>query len=326
MNARLTELIIGLSLVLAAVPARSVAQNSTTQSRRSDKLADAVTTWSEQALDLPDDLPASFDVTVNLGGAMRIISLTRHSIRDPNFKLYVADATGQLQEVEAPPSRTYRGHVKGIAGSIVSGALKDGQLSAIIDLGDDSGQWAIEPQPDMVEPHLAGNHVVYHKDDVIPQLMPCGAQGMDSVLPAETQFESPGQRTQSGGGGPVLELELAIDTDFALYSFQGENIANTVFDVEMVLGTVDNTYRNQLEICLKVNTIIVRPFGDDYSSVSDDYSLATFLDELEAEWNADANLAAIDRDVVHMMSGQGTPAYNPVGIARLNAVCDTPVA
>ena len=168
-------------------------------------LADAVlqgfglTEGAFVTLDLPQAPVESISVPLELGGEDYVIRAERRSLRAPDFRMLVQDASGELREVAPPAPRTYRGSLEGHPGSRVGLSLTvGGGLEGSVQR-DSKPAWYVQPASrgvpgaDTRPPRLVGrSDVAGHRLEAVRSLYldaPCGsaaddrfAQGVFGVL------------------------------------------------------------------------------------------------------------------------------------------------
>ena len=106
-------------------------------------------------LEFPKTIPERVTLEIPIDGIMNRVDLFRYSLRAIDFELLVHDGL-QLNLMEAPTHRTYRGSIQELPGSTVRASLSDDGVVARIDLGEDRGVWWVQPihtlEPDGVIP------------------------------------------------------------------------------------------------------------------------------------------------------------------------------
>ena len=100
-------------------------------------IAGAAIAMVQEPASAPAGLPEAFTTIVQIDDRPYVIDLEKRSVRSPGFRAYVQRDDGSLCEFEPPPVSTYRGRVRGIAGSTVAASLIDGDLTATIRLPPD---------------------------------------------------------------------------------------------------------------------------------------------------------------------------------------------
>jgi hypothetical protein len=130
--------------------------------------------WTVQALgDLQPRDDGTVVTTVRLGQIDYVLALKPYSMRSIDFTVEKQLDNGQLVEVEPPAPATYRGIIAGVPGSVVAATVFDGQMTAIIDLGEDD-LWFVEPLSPYDASALQSEHVVYRGSDTRPTGKVCG--------------------------------------------------------------------------------------------------------------------------------------------------------
>lgn len=259
---------------------------------------------SLQRLDLPKGIPFRFQFKLALDGNLRRIVLRRFSMRSSNYKLLVSDAKG-IHEVPAGPSRTYRGEVEGVPGSVVAARLDHGQLQGAVLLQDGEvfGIQAAKP----LDPSLSeAQHVIYRDRDLRIPGIRCGVTGQ-GLAPISGGTASP---------SAFKIAELAIDADYDYYRRYGSSVSKTQAQVQAVLNVVDGIYKRDVGIGYKITKILIRTTRF-YSATS---NIGTRLSQFRSQWNT--NHQGIKRDMAHNFTGVGG-FHGVVGVAYVGVVCST---
>ncbi|MFQ6104741.1 MAG: zinc-dependent metalloprotease family protein [Candidatus Glassbacteria bacterium] len=287
-------------------------------------LEESLLNWTTQNLEnLSPDAEGVISTAVNLEGTEYELSLRPHSVRSESFTVQVQLENGELVEVQPPAPVTYRGVVSGIPGSVAAASLMNGQLTAIIDLGD--GEiWSVEPLSKYDEAAGAQEHVVYRSLDLVPTEYYCGTDLID--VPENIEFQQQDRQDTEAGIGIIDEgsdylqndkvAEVAFDADYEFYQANGSSVANTIADIENVLNGVDVIYQRDVEICYNITHIIVRSTSNDPYTGRDPSSL---LQQFRVHWNQEQD--SIERDLAHLMTGRDLYG-GVIGIAYMDGVCN----
>ena len=254
------------------------------------------------------------------------------SLRSTDFEVLVQGGDGALRSAVPPPLRTVRGTVLEWEGSRVVGTLRDGRLRASVQRNQ-KGTWCIEPIPTDISPERPDLHVVFQASDLTHEhIGTCGvnehdeldaldAAVYDPVHQASTTDHPDAPGDDQGGfprrGGPKA-AEISIDSDVEYYVYNNSSVDQTVDDIEELMVSVDNLYRQQAGISYIVNRIIVRTAEPD---PYDTDSPSGLRDQLRDEW--ETNLGHLERAIVHLMTGRelGGTQGGTLGIAFINEVC-----
>jgi hypothetical protein len=256
-----------------------------------------------QDLSLPITSAGAFDVTVVVDGAPRTLALLPHDVRAPGFRLLADDGTS-LRQIPTPACVTYRGHVRGLAGSDVAASLIEGQLTATIHLADGT-QWAVQPMSTVNSALPRAWHAVYRGSDVIAPAARCGVD-----------FHAHKAGHQHGGGAPAaLKIcEIAIDADLAYFTRFGSNMTAVNNQITSIINSNGVIYRRDVEIDYTITTIIVRTTA----LYTWNGTLNDLLTQFRNHWNA--NHGGITRDVAHLFTGEGM-FTGTIGLAFVGAIC-----
>jgi hypothetical protein len=254
--------------------------------------------------------------TLLLDDEVRTLHLEPHSIRALDFQVLVQGDDRELRPVDPPPSRTYRGWIEGVDGSVVSGSVIDGKVWALIRMPD-GVVWNVEPLAEILDEAAGaappGAHITYRGADVKPVENFCGVP--DDAQPVEVAGGDDG-----GIAGTGIEVaRLGVDTDVEFYIDNGSNVTTTVSDIENVLNSVESVYEEDTNLAYEVTTIIVRTGATG----SDPYTASTMgelLCEFRDTWNSTPE-SNIDCDVAHMFSARGAGGSS-IGVAWIGVVCN----
>lgn len=253
--------------------------------------------------------------------------LERSSRRAPGFTVLAWLADGTFQELPVGPPRTYRG------------ALGDGTVLARLEPLGLAADWhradgsvvRLRPLAPLGAGHGPGDHVVLHGP--ASEALPLPACGADHPTAAATLAAGPtpgadlrvdglgGQAGPTGPGpGPCLQrAAIAFDADFEYFSAQGSSVPETVATIEGHLDQVDFFYARDMGLTYELTQVVVRtaPF---YAPTGG----GDLLDQFRAEWNS--TLAAVPRDLAHLMTGKPGSLIEFGGLAWVGVVCNTGLA
>jgi len=278
-----------------------------------------VAVLNPQALVLPEVGTPYFEVTVEMNGTPRTLSLWTHSVRGPEIVALKHGIDGKLERFEPSAPATYRGRVEGWPESLVAASLTSRGLEALILSTPNEVSWAIEPiEPTKRDPRLL--HAVFEEVEVPPFPQICGnSDRHDLAISRPLAWPAGAGMPRTGG---LLVAEIAWDADFLFYSLRGGGTTQGTIDaVESILNTVGVIYEYYLDLTYEVSGFVIRtssdPLVDPYyalSSGSPGALLAAFRDE----WGA--NQTGIQRDIAHLFAGIHT---NPqvAGMAYYNGIC-----
>ena len=107
-------------------------------------------------------------VLIEIDGRAVNLRLEKSSVRKAGFRLLVPDAAGNLTEIPAPPSETYRGTVEGMPGSRVGAAVQEGAITATVALAD-GRVFCVQPLRDLKAGADPALHVVYLADGTLAE-------------------------------------------------------------------------------------------------------------------------------------------------------------
>jgi hypothetical protein len=264
-------------------------------------------------LELPQASGQPFSTTVPLDGQPYSLDLEPHSLRAPDFQLLVDRGDGQLNPVEPGPPCTYRGTVRGVAGSRVAASLIDGELRASIHLAADD-IWHLEPLRELAGPGSpAGVYAIYRGTDVAAPLDRwCGVT--EEIIPPDDNAGSGAGIASTG----LRIIDYAADADVEFWQKNAGSVQATMYDIELVVNTMENIFEDQLDLTFEITTIVVRTgsTGDDpYSS----NTCSTLLGQLRSTWRTSPEVS-IRRDVAQLYTGKNLA--DCLGISYLATTCD----
>ncbi len=250
------------------------------------RASDVVTLKVDAALGEP------FQVSLWIGGALRTLDLSPHSVRSPDhYQVLMQLADGTYAESAPGPVRTLRGRVLGMPGSAVAASLMDDGLYARIELGGAGVYW-FEPVRSGLCVTCQDAYVVYRDEDVLDHGRTCAS---DSRRPMGRFLQDP--VAEAGGcGGAVCIAELACDADTEYFNAYG-SVAAVEARINLVINAVNQQYESQVAISHQITTILVRTSTDPYTLTSPEGRLCQFI----TEWTN--NQTGIQRDVAHLFTG-----------------------
>lgn len=126
-------------------------------------------------------------------------------------------------------------------------------------------------------------------------------------------------------GRPSTQLRratIAIDTDYEFFVQSGGTVESASIEVLTIMDEVNTIYERDVDVTHEVVFIRIRetPEDDPYTAPNADFLLAW----IEQFWESDPQLSAIERDVVHLISGRRLPASTVIGRANNAVVCSDP--
>ncbi|MDY7108452.1 MAG: M12 family metallo-peptidase [Planctomycetota bacterium] len=224
-------------------------------------------------------------------GRLAYLDLDPVSVRAAEYALLVQQADGSLQRSEAGPVETYRGRVRGMPGTVVAAALREGGLEARIRFPDEQELWL---QP--VASHLDGappdQHVAYYRRHITRFSAPCWveqdaapagarAKGMHAALPDEPF---------------VAELAVEVDAEYL-------RACGDVAAVEQRIGSLVNALNLQFErevgITHRITALVVRRSDDGGYAATDPADLTR---QFRDHWRHEHG--ELRRDVAQLFTGR----------------------
>lgn len=267
------------------------------------------------------------------------LSLSWHSDRAPGAAVFVRGERGKREQVELPLPMTLRGQVEGVPGALVAATLSERGLSAVIFLPD-GVSLAIEPEgqgkanghehPVRLSPLVGGKGAgCGHAEDDSPDFLAAAERGATATrdtcsLPGSCPTGNP------PACGGLCKAEIAYDTDYELYVALGSSVNAVIAFIDARANVLNTQYESQVGISHQIVHYEVRTSADDgYAACEDPNadppyccgSQSCLLGQLSSRWANDPELAAIDRDLVHLLTGEGAPGGSPAGVGHYGSVC-----
>jgi hypothetical protein len=261
-------------------------------------------------LAVPRTPGVAMQVMAPLGGAAVMLDLEPAPVTGPGFRLLIDRGDGILVQADPGPSRTYRGTVAEIPGSVVAASVLDEGLSARIILPDGRQYW-IEPLAAREPGAGIDDHAVYEGGAVTPSGGTCATEAMG----VDDGRERPVER---GGacGAALCVAQIACDADFLFYQSQGSSVSAVNAAIQSIINAVNVQYERDVQIRHTITTVIVRANNQNlYTNPSP----STMLSDLRNEWNT--NQTGVVRDIVHLFTGRDLTG-NVIGIASLGVICN----
>ncbi|MCC5787333.1 MAG: hypothetical protein JJU33_11605 [Phycisphaerales bacterium] len=318
-------------LALLWMPSIAVGQADTKQAIREKLQLDS---FDLVALDLPSDVGEGFILEIELEGQAFEIQMFPHSVRAPDFEVWLHDGTGEAKVIDVPEPRTVRGTGLGEQEVAVVGSLREVGLSALAIQQDLIGRkqqvWVIQPLLEIMEEvTIPGQHVVYRLSSTSRDLGVCGVCGdgqnhsahtaQHHSIPASTGLNNGDFQDSPQPETSLYIADIAYDTD-ADYYLHHQSDPNAVVDaVESIQNNVSFLYEHSLDITYFIRVIHVRsdPATDPYTHQQPQL----LLDQFAYLWSSDPQYAGVDRSVAHLITGKWAVPSSVGGIAMLSGVC-----
>ena len=275
-------------------------------------------------IDCPKELAARTTVVVPIDGIDRTLDLYRYSLRAADFELLVHDGV-QLNLVEAPPHRTYRGTVRDMPGSSVRATILENGLGARITLGQGLGDRWVQPistlESDGIMPPEGSTEETHVVMTGVKSAFIDGHRCGNDLYDLGT----PDQPTDGGLAGDVSGNRLnsiAACADYEFFQKNGSNVDNTLSDIETMINFYESIYEDDtsdggVNLNFEFSAAIIHASSNDpYSSSSADGILCEFRNE----WNSGEE-TSIRRDVAQIYTGKNVTG-SVIGLAWLGVVCN----
>jgi hypothetical protein len=248
----------------------------------------------------------SIAVWVTLEGRNVELRLEPHSLRRPGAEAFAEGPGGTRTKIDLPPSRTYRGTVRGDADGVAAASIDGDAVRARIIL-DDGTDWYVQPLPG----GLAGEHAIFRGADVAE---PPGACAVEGSAGSTERQPSLAPQAQSSG---CVEADVAFEADYDFYVLKGSSTTTTINDIDAVLNSIELIYARDAKISYRTTHYLIQTTNTSkYPSTDPDTKLGQF----QTWWNA--NQGSVTRDIAHLMVG-GNLNNGQLGVAYIAVVCKT---
>ncbi len=283
---------------------------------------------SLQTLALPDRLDDELLVDLSLGGEPVAVLLRPHDVRADDFRMFVVGADGAWVPVQPAPPLTVRGEVLGATGSVVSGELRDGRLTALVRLSPGEPVWTVIPAasdataasgaaPGATIPAAPAGDATGRTHLVQPSLT--------SALPAQCGTDAAPTPTPDGDGSgpalpltyvsayPMLEVDLGVDVDVDAVQRLG-SVDDAAAYAESVIHDTSLVFEQQLGLTYLIDTLVVR------IDAPGPYATGPYTDVLDTVDDIWSNApSGVDVDVAQLFTGRKFAAIG--GVANLAGTC-----
>ena len=255
------------------------------------------------------------------------LAVEPYDVRTDDYHAVAASGNGVMTELGRTPSNSYRGHVRGQAGTVVRLYLDGQKVQGVIVTPDQT--FFVEPARDLSAAAGAKEFVFYSAADVKPVDASCVEATLGGKVEAEaaraglsnaTATASP---TPDDSFAPMPEARVATEADFEFYQLNGNSEAATNNDILNIMTQVDGLYEAQLGISLRV--VFQRVWTtntDPYTLTNASSALQEFADNYDQSFGTSAPPS---RDITHMFTGKDFDG-STIGIAYRAVVCNFPEA
>ena len=305
---------LALGLGLSTDASAQLASHGTTErSSEAALLANLDLTGGEvQTFDLPVGLDAPFELPLRVDGSAQLLRLRPHSVRSPDYRLLVAGADGVPREVPAPLPSTVRGEVAGWPGSVVSGSLREGKLTALVTFQGTGEAWGIEPLD------ANGLHVVHLTDDIGQSGGEgCGVDTSGEHGPDDGAPPPGGPLGQTFGVSkiPMMLVDIGLDADVETFNVLG-SVTAVQDHMETIMVGTSAVLEEYMGMQIEIQTVVVRTAEPDpYMGVQGE----SLLDQVETEWRFGIDGGPVP-DLVQLFTGRNMPQI--VGIGNIGGMCN----
>jgi hypothetical protein len=246
----------------------------------------------------------AIQVELPLEGMPVTLALAPHSIRSEAFRLLEVRPDGSVVDLAPGPEPTVRGHVLGMPGSSVAGAIGPSGLTLSVELPGGTPFW-VEPLASRLRGAAAGQHVIYSSADVIAPQGFCGTPDEPAGPP-----RVPASVPQGGCSG-LAYAELALDVDFDwIQRFQ--SLDEAVLYAAAVINVINIQYERDVDISHVLSAMVLRTSAAANAPYTTNNPFVLH-DQFMLEWNT--NFTSVQRDLAHLLTGRdlagGIIGYGP---------------
>ncbi len=246
------------------------------------------------------------------------IELQAYDIRSDHYALRVASSQG-VEHVEKGKNITYRGQLANMEGSDVRLTIASGFFYGMIQTNHTT--YYIEPLSYFVEDAMADLFVIYEEADVIP--LTGKTCGVTEAQQRKAQIEAAEKNKNSANTlsalGPCFDVEIAIASDFSMFTKYGNSILNVQNHNIAVMNNVQTNYDD--EFTNELNFVIVENFVSNCNTCdpwTNSTDAGTLLDSFRA-WGNNGGFS-VTYDVAQHWTNRNFDGPT-IGIAWVGAVC-----
>ncbi|NJN46458.1 MAG: hypothetical protein HC808_08265 [Candidatus Competibacteraceae bacterium] len=248
------------------------------------------------------------------------LELERFTVFAPDVQIVVDDDD---YSVEPPNTLYFRGVVAGMPNSIVVLAIPEqGPIRGMIT--DESGSWVLQENQKSVGGGLASRKVTQEEQTNLPSFE-CGADrlGRHTTGIDPLQFHQQNDFHVAELAANVTHTaRLAIDTDYEYYA-QFNNQNDALAYLGDLIAYSSTAYERE------TNTNLVIGWSRLFTTTNDPWSATDCcngqngsLENVAALWQSTATLQAVNRSLVHFISGKVLPGGSLCGCAYVGVLCN----
>jgi hypothetical protein len=251
----------------------------------------------------------SFPVTLSKQGTLELKRL--HSVIDNTTKIEVTgkDGTRTIAGVEVI---SYRGYVRGEAGSLVEMSIVDGELIGSTEIAGVKYLFAPHPLEELKPRYLIRPQSAIYRDREQRSIGACESEFYDSEYGKGFQTQPPTPATLPS---TLLQVNVAIDADYNFFKSTGADVNKTIAYIGTVFNFVSMIYEDETNITYHIPYIKIWT-----DSLVDPYKVAgnpfAMVDKVQTYWKA--NNGHIARDIVH---GLTSTTWGGGGYAMFDVLC-----
>jgi hypothetical protein len=318
-----------LALCLFAAAALLVAPASSGQqkTRAAQEISQVLESFETVTLDPAEVLRSVREegsITLQTARGAFDLQVEPYDVRSDDYRAVAAGDGGVMTELPRTPSNSWRGKVRGQAGTVVRLYLDGQKVQGIIITPNET--FFVEPARNLSTAAGAKEFVFYSASAVKPTDATCEEATLGGKVTAAAATSSAPKPDEAFG--PMPEARVALEADFEFYNRNvalGGNVTTTEADMRNILTQVDGIYEAQLGVSL--NVVFVRIWtnsaaGDPYTPTDASAALEEFADVYDSTFGTNNPPS---RDLTHMFTGKDFDGTT-IGIAYRGVVCDIPDA
>lgn len=213
-----------------------------------------------------------------------------------------------------PVVQTFRGKIRGQEHSKVILTMINGTLTGAVE-GEDGERYVISPLED--EQTTARAHALFAESGVSidPKEMGFSCYTSDEHADIHDGHDSKHVVQERTLSNDLLEFNIAIETDYTLYTRFGRNLDRMRTYVLSLIAMVSSIYEDEINVTFTVSYFGHWETADPYQADGD---ISEMLSKFGQYWRS--NKGGVSRTIAHLITGPGST--NVGGIAQLDELCN----
>ena len=309
-----------ISLAAACLITLSFATGWTATAPQNDGIMAAMGLTSGELIVINPDQASKSEMAITMDGEDYIMDYAFCSTRTNDFELLVQQKNGEIVEQAAPSVSTIRGSLRGVAGSRVLGCISEDGCCVKIHMPSGENCYIEPVSQEIGVPAVAGVHVVYTENDVIPTGATCANEVNDIVNLAQAEAAAEQSLTEPPTAEAVIslqEIQLSLDADFEYFSAFGSAEA-TLAQLELIINIVNDQYESEVGMRNTISRVMIwTTQNDPYTSTDAGILLRQFRDFYETGPLQDKEIG-VNFDLCHLFTGKSLDG-STIGIAYIGA-------